>query len=250
MITRTVAILTLLFSAPGPASAPSTVPADALGSVEYEVRYKLGGVTTKVAEATISLGNGTRDGQSVLHSHASIRANSVFRLFLNAEYIADAYMTKDSQEPLYSVNPIKKGKKEGKFECIYDAETRTVSSEFAPPSVTPVVATYTMDGLTMDLLSLLQYVRFHDFPVGKSFNMHLLMRGKSVAATLSNQGPDKDKYPGRNTERLFLKMIDTGLMENGSGSDITIWLSTAADRRVLGLETPLSSGVMTVSVQE
>ena len=250
MISFFVISLILLVSGFSPASAPATVPAEALGPVRYEVRYKLKGITTKVAEATISLENGTRDGNAVLHSHAVIRANSVFRLFMNAEYISDAYFTKDSQEPLYSLNPIRKGKNEGKFECIYDLQAKTVSSEYAPPSETPVVNTYPFDGLTMDLLSLLQYVRFHDIPVGRSLNMHLLMKGRSVAAVITNQGSDKEKFPGRPTERLFLKMNEMGLMENGSGNAITVWRSTDSAHQILGLETDLSSGTMSISIIE
>ena len=236
-----------LNTAPAPASS---LPAEAMGTVKYEVRYNLKGISTKVADVAISLENSKWKGQDALHSHAQINASSVFRLFMAAEYIADAYLTTDNPEQLYSVNPIRKGKKEGKFECIYDRNSKTVSSEFAPPSATPVIGTYPLDGHTMDLLSLLQYVRFHDIPAGKSLNMHLLMKGKSVSATLSNQGPDNEKFPGQNAERLFLKMNEMGLMENGSGNEITVWRSTKESRLILGLETTLSSGAISVSAAD
>ncbi len=233
-----------------PAPAPKAVSAEALGPVKYEVRYILKGINTKVADVAISLENSKWNGQNALHSHAKINASSVFRLFMAAEYIADAYFTTGSQEPLYSINPIKKGKKEGKFECIYDRDAKVVTSEFAPPSAKPVTGTYPLDGRTMDLLSLLQYVRFHDIPVGTTLDMHLLMKGKCVAATLVNQGPDNDKFPGQSSERLFLKMLEMGLMENGSGNEITVWRSTNENRLILGLETTLSSGAISVSFAE
>ena len=248
MIAKTVALAAILFFNLNSAPAPNAVPAQALGPTKYEVRYKFSGKGSKVADATISLEKGNWEGKDALVSHAKITASSVFRLFMAAEYIADAYLTTDAKEPLYSINPIRKGKKEGKFECVYDTRAKTVTSEYAPPSVTPVVETYPMDGLTMDLLSFLQFVRFHDVPVGKTFDMHLLMRGKSVAATLINYGSDKEKYPGYASERIQIKMIDMGLMENGSGKDITVWRSTDGARQILGLEADLSSGTMSVSI--
>ena len=237
-------LLSALFSAP----ASVSIPAESLGDVQYEVRYKLAGITSKVADATISLDNDTWNGQAVLHSHAAIRASSIFRLFMDAEYIADAYLSSGQQEPIYYFNPIKKGNKEGKFECVYDGKARTITSVFQRPPSDAVTKTFPLDGLSMDLLSLLVYVRYHDIPSGSPLSMHLLMGGKYVAATLTNQGPDTERYPG--TERFQLKMIDGGLMENGSGNEITVWRSTGNDRRILGLETTLSSGVMTVAIKE
>lgn len=231
--------------------APKNVSSEALGTIQYEVRYKLGALDSKVADATISLENATWEKQSVLHSRASIRASSIFRLFMNAEYIADTYLTPGGQEPVYYVNPIKKGGKEGRFACTYDRKAKTVTSELVrPPAMDPVVETLPLDSGTMDLLSLLQYLRFQNFSAGSSRSMHLLMGGKSVAATLTCEGADTERFPGVRTERFLLKMKDRGLMENGSGNEITVWRSTGADRRILGLETALSSGVMVVSVKE
>ena len=248
IMTSLITIALMLLSGLSGTSAPKAVPAESLGAVQYEVRYKLAGITSKVAEATISLENGTRDGLAVLHSHAAIQASSVFRLFMDAEYIADSYMDKERMEPVYYFNPIKKGKKEGKYECIFDSSSKSISSYFLKPPADAVVKSFPLDGLTMDLLSLLVYVRFQDIPAGKSLSMHLLMAGKCVPATLTNQGDDNDRFPG--TERFLLKLQEGGLMENGSGNEITVWRSTAKERRILGLETALSSGVMTVSIKD
>lgn len=250
MIPQTVTLAAFLFLSLNSAPAPEAVPAEALGPVKYEVRYNLKGISTKVADATISLEKGRWNQQEALHSHAEITASSIFRLFMASEYVSDAYLTADSREPLYSVNPIKKGKKEGKFECRYDQNSKTVTSEYAPPSDKPVLGTYPLDGLTMDLLSLVQYVRFHDIPAGKTLNIHLLMKGRRVAATLANQGQDKEKFPGKEADKLFIKMIETGLMENGSGNEITVWRSTDSSHLILGLETNLSSGTMSVSIKD
>jgi len=240
----------LLLSAPCLVSAQAQVPSKALGTVEYEVRYNLKNIDTKVADATISWERGTREQQPVLHSHAVIRASSIFKLFMNSEYIADSYLTPDGSEPVYFLNPIKKGSKEGKFECIYNRKDGTVRSEFVRPPADPVVNTYTFDGRTMEILSLLTYVRFLDIPAGASRSMHLMMgKGDFVAATLTNQGIDKERFPGVETERLRLKMTGRGVMENGSGDEIVVWRTTGSDRSLVGLETVLNSGVMTVTVK-
>ena len=248
MILKTFALLALLI--PGLLPAPKNVSSEALGAIQYEVRYKLNGLNTKVADATISLENGSWEQQAALHSHASIRAASIFRLFLNAEYIADAYFTPDTQEPLYAINPIKKGNKEGKFACTYDRKAKTVTSEFVKPPADPVVETLPLDGRTMDMLSLLVYVRFQNIGAGTSQTLHLLMGGRTVTATLTNQGADTERFPGVSTERFLLKMKERGLMENGSGNEITVWRTTGNDRRILGLETALSSGVMVATIKE
>jgi hypothetical protein len=76
------------------------------------------------------------------------------------------------------------------------------------------------------------------------------MKGRRVAATLVNQGVDKEKFSGKETERFFIKMLETGLMENGSGNEITVWRASDTGHRILGLETNLSSGTMSVSIAE
>ena len=248
MILKTFVLPALLF--PGLLSAPKNLSSEALGAVKYEIHYKLGALDTKVADATITLENGNWEQQPVLHAHAAIRASSVFRLFMNAEYIADAYLTPGGQEPVYSFNPIKKGNKEGKFTCTYDRNARTITTELVKPPADPVTETLPLDGRTMDLLSLLQRVRFQNFSAGSSRTLLLLMGDHTVPATLTFQGTDTERFPGMTTECLLLRMNGRGLMENGSGSEITVWRSTGGDRRILGLETPLSSGVMVVKVKE
>ena len=229
-------------------SAQTPVPSESLGTVRYEVRYKLKNIETKVAEATISVERSRRADQPVLHAHASVRAQSVFRLFLNAQYLADSYMTPDGIEPVYYINPVKRGGKEGKFECVYDKGT--VRTEFVKPPADPLIKSLPNDGGTMDLLSLLQFVRFQDFSDRKPRTMHLLMGARSSSATLTFQSIDTERFPGKRTERLHLKMHGQGLMENGSGDEITVWRSTGSDRTLMALETSLGSGMMIVTISE
>ena len=246
---RTFALSVLLVPMLLSSSAPAAISPAAMGAVRYEVRYQSNGINMKVADATISLENGNWKGQPVLHAHASIQAVSLFRLFMNAEYLADSYLTKGRIEPLYYMNPIRKGGKEGKFECIYDGASKTVSMLFARPSAEPVQQTFPLDGRTMDLLSLLQFVRFLDSKEGSTLSMHVLKAGESVPAVLTAQGRDPERFPGVEADRFLLKMSGKGLMENGSGDRILVWRSRGNDRQLMGLEVNLGSGVMSVSVK-
>ena len=102
----------------------------------------------------------------------------------------------------------------------------------------------------MDLLSMLQYVRFLDLAKGQSLSVHVLKGGQSVPAVLTNQGPDKERYPDRAAERFLLTMTGTGLMENGAGNKISVWRSSGSDRTLLALEVDLGSGIMVVSLTD
>ena len=79
--------------------------------------------------------------------------------------------------------------------------------------------------------------------------MHVLKAGLSVPATLSSQGRDTERFPDQASERFLLELKEKGLMENGSGNRIVVWRSTGSDRRLLGLEVGLGSGVMCVRVK-
>ncbi len=220
------------------------------GTVKYEVRYKWGALNTKVADATISIERGSWEGKAALHSRAVIAATSVFRLFMNAEYQADTYLSPSDYAPMYFINPVKKGGQEGKFAYTYDRAQALIHSETVLPPAEPELTTFPLDGRTMDLLSLLHYIRFHGPAEGKSVSIHLLMGGKSVPATLSGQGADNERFPDLPAQRFLLKMNGRGLMENGSGDEILVWRSAASDRRLLGLEAALSAGKMTVGIKE
>ena len=243
--------LALLSALASPAATPARkVTAEALGAVQYEARYIWGAINTKVADATITLERDKWNGSDVFHSRATISATPFFRLFMNADYLADAYLSTSTLEPVYYINPVKKGGKEGKVEYTFDHAAKLVKSEAVRPPAAPELTTFPLDGKTMDLLSLLQHVRFLDLGEGKSESLHLLMSGKSVSATLTCEGADAEKFPDKSVLRFRLKMVERGLMENGSGKEIVVWRSTASDRRILALEAALSTGSMTVSIKE
>ena len=230
----------------GRALAATGVPPEALGTARYEVNYQLGRISTRVASATITLDDSAWEQHAAYHSRADIKASSVFRLFMRDGYQADVYLSHTDASPLYFLNPVRKNGADGKFEYVYDAGGGLIRSETVQPKGETVSTTFPLDGRTMDLLALLQYIRLRDFSAGETLRMHLLMGGKSFAATLSCEGTDTERYPDGSVLRFHLKMTERGLMENGSGTDIHVWRSTTSDRRLLTLEVPLSSGAMHV----
>lgn len=247
---RLFSFLFILLAAGITASAREVTKA-ALGPVQYEVRYIWGGMNSKVADATISLEEGSWGSQTAYHSHVVIRANSIFRLFMSADYLVDTYMTKPGREPLYFINPVKRNGQNGKYEYVYDKAAKEIRSNTVLPPEDPVKASFPLDGKTMDLVSLLQYVRFQDIPSGSKQAMHVLMVGHSIAGTLFNEGNDTERYPGKTAERFRLKLTERGLMKNGAGKEIVVWCSTGTDRRILGLEVALSnSSTMVVTIAE
>lgn len=250
MIPRKFLILTAALLLTSLAAPARKLPSEALGTVSYEVRYKWGALDAKAATATISLDAEERDGQDAYHSRALIRPTSVFKLFISHDYIADTWLNRSDLKPAYFINPFKKGGKDGKFEITYRRSGIDAVS-VKPPKETEEKKSFPQDGRTMDLLSLLHCIRFLDMtPATRPMKFHILMGGASFPAVLSCQGEDKERFPDRRAERFLLRMTERGLMENGSGNEILLWRSTGADRRLLGLEVPLSTGSMIVKVKE
>ncbi len=240
-----ISMILFLFSS---FAAARRIPDSALGKAEYEVRYKYKLFNSKVATAVISLSKDKWEGRSAFHAKASIKASSVFRMFMGEEYVSDSYLT-SSATPLYCINPLKKDKVTGKREYYYNSKSKTIESVLAWGDETPKSKVISQDGPTMELLSLIFFTRFYDFSSGEKIKLHVLMNGRSYPATLCSEGIDNERFPGRKVERVLLEMTERGLMEDGSGNEITMWRSTGSDRTAFCLEVPLSSGLMTVMIK-
>lgn len=225
------------------------LPAEALGTVTYDVRYKLGGITTKVATATIGWEEDSWKGIPAYHSKAVIQPTPVFRIFISSDYLAEVYFSREQFRPLYFINPFKYGGKEGHYEYIFRTDKKVIESTTLRGSDPPENKTFPLDGRTMDLLSLLHFVRFAEIEK-EPIDMHILMAAKSYAARLVYQGKDEEKFPDLVAEHILLQMTERGLMENGSGNEIHIWRAATPDRRLLGLEVALSSGRMICRVRD
>ena len=231
-------------------TAPGTgnLPEESLGAVNYDVRYKLGVLNTKVATATITWEKADWKQRPAYHSHAFIQTTPVFRVFLGSDYTADTYLSRNGLAPLFFSNPFQDG---SKVEYVYNAERGEIESLTVRSTGECENKTFPLDGHTLDLLSLLHDLRFRHFAAPDvSSSVHLLMGGKSYAARIVFQGTDTSAFPGKSAERILVQMTEHGLMENGSGNEIYLWRTTTPERRLLGLEAALSSGKMTCRIQE
>ena len=223
-------------------AAPATgrVPDASLGAVVYDVRYKLAGITTKVAMATITFEESEWKGVPAYHATARIETQPFFRLFLKAEYKAEAWYSHDDLSPLYFVHPFTDGKKAGKYEVVYNYASGVAQSSWAVEGAEPVERENELgEKKAMELLSALTFIRFHDFPEGTQETVTLLMPSKARDANIGWDG-----------DHLLLRILGNGVMENGSGSDLLFWRSSGPDRRILRLESDLGSGTLRCTVHE
>ena len=161
---RRFLVLILALAATTTAPATGGVPDESLGAVVYDVCYKLAGITTKVATATITFVESEREGQPVYHSTARIETQPFFRLFLKAQYKAEAWYSAGDIAPLYFLYPFTDGKNAGKYEVTYDYDTHFARSVWAVEGSEPLETEHPLrkDKPSMELLSALTYVRFHD----------------------------------------------------------------------------------------
>ncbi|MBR4524625.1 MAG: DUF3108 domain-containing protein [Bacteroidales bacterium] len=240
------ALATLLFSA-SPCLAQK-LPAEALGTATFEIRYTWGAIDAKVATATVSINPDTYQGQDAYHSHAFVKTSAIFRLFIGADITVDGYISRSERQPLYAINPFRKGGKDCKFEYIYDKDAKRITNVWQSPKET-VETTYAYDGKTFELLSLLAFARFHEAS-DKPETIRVLLGNNASSAVLTYQGLDTETFPGVTAERFLLRLTGRGVMENGSGNELVFWRSHDSSRKVLGLEAPVNPGHMSIRVKK
>ncbi len=224
------------------------LPAEALGTVKYEIRYKWGAINAKVASIDLSLAPEKWENHQAYHSKAIIKTSAVFSLFIGADMTAESYIEQSDLQPLYFINPHKKGGKDVCFTFVYNRKSKKIESTFKGVKDTSE-KTFPMDGKTYDLLSVITYVRFLDASK-KNVDINLLLGDERYPGVLSYEGKDTEKFPGRETDRFVLRLTGRGVMENGSGNELTFWRSTGSDRKLIGLEAPISPGFMTIRIKE
>ena len=222
------------------------LPSSALGTFTYEVRYTWGAINAKVATATISLEPARWDGRDSYHSHAFVKTSAIFRLFIGADLTVDSYIAQSDLLPLYTLNPYRKGGKDCKFEYIYDRDKRLVTNVAQGPKETQTNQ-FAFDGKIFDLLTLLAYCRFEAGE--KSVTLTLMLGEAAYPAILSYQGKDTETFPGEEAERFLLRLTERGVMENGSGNEVTFWRSSGSDRKILGLEAAIDPGHMSIRIK-
>ena len=170
------------------------LPAGALGTTTYEIRYTWGAIDAKVATATISLTPDSYQGKSAYHSHAFVKTSAVFRLFIGADLTVDSYIDEAELLPLYTINPYRKSGKDCKFEYIYDREARQVTNVAQGPKET-LETKYPFDGRIFDLLTVLAFVRFLDAG-DKPVSLRLMLGEAAYPAVITYQGKDTERVPG------------------------------------------------------
>ena len=224
------------------------LPAEALGTVKYEIRYKWGAINAKVASIDLSLAPEQWENHQAYHSKAIIKTSAIFSLFIGADMTAESYIEQSDLQPLYFINPHKKGGKDVCFTFVYNRKSKQIESTFKGVKDTSE-KTLPMDGKTYDLLSVITYVRFLDASK-KNVDINLLLGDERYPGVLTYEGKDTEKFPGRETDRFVLRLTGRGVMENGSGNELTFWRSTGSDRKLIGLEAPISPGFMTIRIKE
>ena len=222
------------------------LPKETLGTVNYEIRYKWGAINAKVASIDLTLNEGKWEDHPAYHSRAVINTSAVFSLFIGADMTADCYIAQS--QPLYFVNPHKKGGKDVRFTFVYDRKTKQIESTFEGVKET-TTKNFPMDGKTYDLLSVIEFVRFLEASYN-TVDINLLLGEDRYPGVLVYQGKDTEKFPGRNTDRFVLRLTGRGVMENGSGNELTFWRSTGSDRKIIALEAPVNPGFMTIRIKE
>jgi len=223
------------------------LPAEALGTVQYEIRYTWGAIDAKVGTISISLNPASWENQAAYHSHGFLKTSSIFKLFIGEDLTVESDIAQSDLLPLHFLNPYRKGGKDCKFEFTY-GRNGEIDALYQGPKET-LTKTWPMDGKTFDLLSLLVFVRFRetaDTPV----KLKVLLDENCYPASLTYQGKDTEKIPGVETERFLLRLTERGVMENGSGNELLIWRSPGPDRRILCLEAPLKPGFMSIRIKE
>lgn len=224
------------------------LPAEALGTVTYEIRYKWGAINAKVASIDLSLNPGKWENYQTYYSKAVIKTSAVFSLFIGADMTAEAHIDQADLQPLYFINPHKKSGKNVCFTFVYNRKTKLIESTFQ--GVKDVSErTFPMDGKTYDLLSSIAFVRFLDASA-KPVSLNLLLGEERYPGEVIYQGKDTEKFPGIETERFVIRLTGRGVMENGSGNELTLWRSTGSDHKLIGLEAPISPGFMTIRIKE
>lgn len=215
---------------------------------QYEVSYILGDLNTKVAMATITTTPTMWEEKEVYKSEINIKVQPFFRLFLHAKYFVEAFVTRPGMQPLYYTTS---SSKENAW-CRYsEGEEGIVFWRHFKKKQEPTILTFPNDGQTMELVSMLYYVRTFDFKEGEPCELKVLIGERALPATLTMEGIDTEKYPGHSAKRIRFFMPERGIMENGSGNEAYLWIDADGSRIPLGLEVPLGKyGIMVCKIVE
>lgn len=216
------------------------IPDEAVGSVVYDLCFRIFGITAKVATATFTIEESEWEGQPAYLSTAHIATQPLMKAFLKPEYVAKAWYSREDFTPLYFTHPYENGKKKGQYEVIYDYDSLLVHSIITYKGEEPEDKVFNLrDGMHMELLTTLNYIRFHDFPEDAYEKVVLLM---PMAASDARICPEEDHF--------LVRVLGKGVLEDSSGHNLLFWRSSDPDRHIVRFETQLGSGTLICILHE
>ncbi len=226
------------------------LPEQAKGETRYVVHYNRGSIRAKMATATLMMDDGTWQEKPAYYASFTVRAASIFKLFLLGEYKVRLFLSKDDMSPYYYSFPHKKKGKQRNLEFFYKEEVvESVLKQEDYPE--PVRQTFPKEGkLTMEVASFALFLRCLD-PASirnEPLPVNLLMASMLVTSELSYLGDDYSFWPGEAARHYKVKMLGRGLLENGSGDEIHIWVSPEPEHPMRGLEILLGKGSVTAKM--
>lgn len=217
------------------------LPESAKGKTQYEVHFNRGGIHAKMATATLTLEDARWQEHPAYFANFTVRAANVFKLFMLGEYKVNILLSKEDNHPYtYSFPHKKKGKKR-LLEFFYkEQEVESVLQIEDEPEPTRKV--YPTEGLpTLDVASFALYLRSLDPATIQRGPMpvKLLLASVCIPAELTYLGEDNAFWPGEAAYHYQVKMQGRGLMENGAGDEIHIWVSPQPEHALRGLQVML-----------
>ena len=226
------------------------LPESAKGETHYAVHYNRGAIRAKMATATLTLDEGTWQEKPAYYGSFSVRAANVFKLFLLNEYKVRLFLSKDDMQPYYYTFPHKKKGKQHQLEFFYrENEVESILQIEDYPEPTRKV--YPAEGkVTMEVASFAFFLRCLDPAAlrGEPLRVNLLLASECVPSELKYLGQDKDYWPGEAAHHYVIKMLSRGLMENGAGNEIHVWISPEPERMLRGLQVVLGKGFVSAQM--
>lgn len=226
------------------------LPEQAKGETRYAVHYNRGSIRAKMATATLVMDDGTWQEKPAFYASFSVRAANVFKLFLLNEYKVHLFLSKADMSPYYYSFPHKKKGKQRHLEFFYkEQEVESVLKIEDYPE--PVRQVFQKEGkLTMEVASFALFLRCLDPAAlhNEPLPVNLIMASMAVPSELTYLGEDPAFWPGEASHHYKVKMLGRGLLENGAGDEIHIWVSPEPEHPMRGLEILLGKGSVTAKM--
>lgn len=214
---------------------------------KYDVRYKYGVINTKVATASYDWDASTWEKKDAYYTKVTIKTRPLFNLFLGSDYFLELYNSAEGLSPLYFHYYFSDVDFKYRYRKAKGITDCTITHKGKPEEH----RTFTMDSMTMDIIALLNHIRFCDFNALKSpRDYNVLLSGQVFRARVSYRGIDKKKFSGKNAVCVRFELPEAGLMADGSGHEFLVWFSEGPEREVLGLEANLGKAYLTCFIKQ